>query len=569
MAQTVAVSANQAILLFQYKSTATPAEMQAVKDDLIQSGGVQLVDSCACTSPRLELWRVDNPVNLEDKRKSARRKPAVDTVDYNYVIRKDDPITGTGGFIDFNPGPLIPPPSEQKNIKVAIIDSGVEKDHTLLSGALWTDATNACVGNDPLGIGYDFKNGDIDPDDIDGHGTAVNGIVVLTVPIDIELEMINGKFYQDGEGNLFNAVCAILYAVEQEAKVINLSWGFKNDDIPQILDHALATAESYDVLITTSAGNTHEDNDQINKWPANADVMNMISVAAIELDTLSNDTSLAPYSNYGKNEVHIAAMGFAETTVIGNMTRTQAGTSIAAPFVAQTAAIIRARYPNLNFMEVKDCILNSVRKIAILEDSIQTGGVLDQAAALACANAKAGICTDSLNLNLTETGDKTYQVNDKITSSSTLESSSNITYQAEIDIYLKPGFQALAGSTFLAKIAACPVAFTDSQEEFQAKQLFQPIPLKQVIAPETTIRIYPNPTNNITNVEFELNETKDLYFKLFNTGGQVLKNWFFLNAPIGNHQFNFEVTGMSPGVYFLQLQTPNHSLVEKIIVKRN
>lgn len=554
--------------IIQYKPNTTEAEIQTVRDELIALGDVQLVDSCACTSPKLELWRVDNPINLEDRRKLSSRKTAVDTVNYNFLILKDDPALGTGQAIDSTSSPGSSNP-QTRSVKIAAIDSGIEETHQDLSNAIWRDMTNGCIGNDPIGIGYDFVNGDITPDDVDGHGTSVNGIVVLRTPLDIELKMINGKFYQDGNGDLFDAVCAINYAIEQEAKVINLSWGFKNGGIPSILDNAISGAQANDILLISSAGNTYEDNDQIDKWPANANHDNMITVSAIEVDDVTGDTSLAPYSNYGLNKVHLAAMGFAKTTIKNNMLDNRAGTSIAAPFVTQTAAIIRARYPNLSFIEVKDCILSSVVKLDVLLDTVQTGGVLDQAAALACANDKAGICTETLNLNLLEENNRTYRASTTIISTSTIASGATINYNAVNSITLTPGFQAIAGSQFNATITTCPAALNTITQSSSTKHQ-APISLPNISNQQkSTLFIYPNPTNDFVNIKYELKEPTDLQFNLLNVNGQLSKSFFYPNASLGIGQINMEVSTLPPGIYFLQMLTPYNSTVKKLLIKRN
>ncbi|MEM1121484.1 MAG: S8 family serine peptidase [Bacteroidota bacterium] len=554
--------------IIQYTPTATTADIQQVRNELIALGDVQLVDSCACASPKLDLWRVDNPIDLEDRRKGAKRKLAVDTVNYNFIIRNDDPMMGTGQAIDSINSPA-GTSTQISSIKIAVIDSGIDENHRDLTNAIWTEANNGCVGDDPVGIGYDFINDDFIPADVDGHGTSVNGIVVLRTPLDIELQMINGKFYQDGNGSLFDAICAMHYVIEQDARVMNLSWGFKNGGIPSILDKAITDAMANDILLVSSAGNTYEDNDQIDKWPANAVQDNMITVAAIEIDDLTGDTSLAPYSNYGLRKVHLTAMGFAKTTTQNDMLDDRAGTSIAAPFVTQTAAIIRAKYPNLTFMEVKECILNSVVKLDVLLDTVQTGGVLDQTAALACANAKSGICTENLDLNLVEEGNRTYRASNAITSTSTIMQGATITYNAANSITLGTNFQASAGSQFNAVITSCPANLSSAAEELptvdQAPIHFP----KTADRPKTTLLIYPNPSNDLITIEYEIEEAVTLQFRLWNANGQMIKHPFFPNTVSSVGQFQMEVSTLSPGIYFLQMSSSQSSIVKKLVVERS
>ncbi|MEM9885473.1 MAG: S8 family serine peptidase [Bacteroidota bacterium] len=273
------------------------------------------------------------------------------------------------------------------DVIVAILDSGVDDQNTSLQNALWQyDDTNNCVNNNLDEIGYDFINGFGFPDDLDGHGTAVNGRIVTTFPNDLQLEMLNAKFYENGQSTLFDAVCAIYYAIEQGAKVLNLSWGFESAEFPRILQDALDYAACQDVIVITSAGNEGRNNDSRAKYPSNLSELdnNIISVTAFETNT-SGQNSLSGYSNFGQ-EVDIAAPGFVETTGLDGETVTLSGTSLAAPAVSRVAAIIKARYPQLSALQIKDCILTTVDDY---DFDIATGGTLNESAALACALDKS------------------------------------------------------------------------------------------------------------------------------------------------------------------------------------
>lgn len=303
------------------------------------------------------------------------------------------------------------PNNPVKNVIIATMDTGIDKDHTNFKHALWQyEGSNNCLPNAAGDIGYDFNNDDSDPNDIDGHGTAVNGLIVESFPNDLQLDLLNVKFSEKDTSTLFDAICGIYYAIENGAKVINLSWGFESIERPVILEEAIQEAICNDILIVTSAGNTAKNNDTIGKYPANLskENANVITVAAYETDVNGQNAALADYSSFGEENVDIAARGFLETTGLNNAFVTLSGTSLSAPIVSRIAGIIRANYPQLTAAQVKECITHPDNVIPY-GFPIRSKGALDPVKAMACAADKAAAnlppCASdkiSLNANVTE-----------------------------------------------------------------------------------------------------------------------------------------------------------------------
>ena len=298
--------------------------------------------------------------------------------------------SGAGTPVPYASTPYAPA-NATDTVTVTIFDTGIDADHPNLVNGLWNNPeandTDNCLTGDV--IGYDFVNQDGDPDDVDGHGASVSGMVVGDFPTDVQLELMSIKFYEAARGSVFDAVCGIYYAVQEGAKVLNLSWGFEAQEFPQILFDALRYASERDVLIINSAGNTGKDNDAIPKYPGNFDLPNLIVVAASQTDADGNNPKLADYSSFGATTVDLAAPGFVETTNFDGTLTNQQGTSFAAPAVARTAAILRAKYPCLTAAQIKDCILTTVDPYSSFAGKTVAGGILDHDAALACAATKS------------------------------------------------------------------------------------------------------------------------------------------------------------------------------------
>ncbi|WP_396161046.1 S8 family serine peptidase [Flavobacterium sp.] len=158
---------------------------------------------------------------------------------------------------------------------------------------------------------------------------------------------------------------AIYYAVDNGAKIINMSIGKEFSMNQKLVTEALKYAETNNVLIVHAAGNESMKIDEDFYYPNDFDyylqketVTNFINVGAI---SIRNDSALiAPFSNYGKDQVDIFAPG--EDVLVAkpnNQYEKDSGTSIAGPMVSGTAALIWLYYPNLSVQEVKLIILES------------------------------------------------------------------------------------------------------------------------------------------------------------------------------------------------------------------
>jgi cell wall-associated protease len=159
---------------------------------------------------------------------------------------------------------------------------------------------------------------------------------------------------------------AIRYAVDNGAKIINMSFGNTSifESAPMV-NEALLYAELHDVLLVAGAGNDLKDNDITPFFPLDYDVTtgkefcnNFIKVGAITYN--GDETFLADFTNYGKKTVDLFAPGyFLKTTYPDNLYFYRDGTSMATPVVCGVAALVRSYYPKLTAAQVKQIILDS------------------------------------------------------------------------------------------------------------------------------------------------------------------------------------------------------------------
>ncbi|VXB50645.1 conserved hypothetical protein [Flavobacterium sp. 9AF] len=157
----------------------------------------------------------------------------------------------------------------------------------------------------------------------------------------------------------------IYYAVNNGAKIINMSFGKEFSIHKKWVFDAIKYAESKKVLIIHCAGNNSMNIDFNPFYPSDFDyfkseenVENFINVGSISKRT--DNTLVSPFSNYGKNNVDLFAPGEDIYVAIKNSNYGyDSGTSLAAPMVSGTAALIWLYYPNLTVQEVKKIILES------------------------------------------------------------------------------------------------------------------------------------------------------------------------------------------------------------------
>lgn len=205
------------------------------------------------------------------------------------------------------------------------------------------------------------------------HGTHVSGIIGAQrgngigadgVADNVKIMMI--RAVPDGDEYDKDIALAIKYAVDNGAKVINMSFGKGISPEKKWVDSAVRYAELKDVLIVHAAGNEAEDNDTIGNFP-NPDLKvlhrkatNFITVGASSDPKVSGDY-IGDFSNYGKNSVDIFAPGVKiYSTLPGHSTYGfLRGTSMASPVVAGVAAVIRSYFPDLSASQVKFAIEKS------------------------------------------------------------------------------------------------------------------------------------------------------------------------------------------------------------------
>ncbi len=273
---------------------------------------------------------------------------------------------------------------------LAVIDSGLDFSHPDMAGRLWNNPGESGAGRETNGIdddgngyvddwrGWDFVSKDNQPGDDYGHGTHVAGIANAAANNGIGIAGVAGATWGvqimalkvldgSGIGTDSQAAEAIKYAVDNGARVINLSLG---DPLPTpAIERALDYAAEHGVLIVAASGNSGIYGVY---YPARYDT-------ALAVGAVTSGNERAYFSSYGP-ELDLMAPGVAiYSTVPGGNYSYRSGTSMAAPHIAAVAAML-ARLPQYaTASSIRDALINTALVVTPDESSDQYGYGLVQA----------------------------------------------------------------------------------------------------------------------------------------------------------------------------------------------
>jgi len=210
------------------------------------------------------------------------------------------------------------------------------------------------------------------------HGTHVAGIVAADRKNDLGIKgiadnvrIMSVRAVPNGDERDKDVANAILYAVDNGASVINMSFGKSYSPEKEAVDKAVKYAEKKGVLLIHASGNDGEDIDKEANFPTRhyldgKEAKNWIEIGASSWGTDAN--FVASFSNYGKKSVDVFAPGVEiYSTTPNNEYLIEQGTSMAAPMVTGIAALLMSYFPELSASEVKDVIKKSTRKFDGLE----------------------------------------------------------------------------------------------------------------------------------------------------------------------------------------------------------
>lgn len=263
------------------------------------------------------------------------------------------------------------------NIVVAVLDTGIRYTHEDLAANMWTNPVDGSHGTNSFA-------GSNDPNDDEGHGTLMAGVIggvgnnakgVVGVAWKVQI-MACKCFNSSGMSSDSAIIASIDYARLNGARIISAS--FDSTSYGMALFNAIFRASMAGIIFVASCGNNFSNIDVTPHYPAGFGIDNIVSVAY----TTRNDT-LGQYSNYGATNVDLAAPGAgiyscfftADNAYLGG--NYLEGTSFAAAYVSGALALMLARYPAEPYQQIISRLLNATDPIPALTGKCVTGGRLN------------------------------------------------------------------------------------------------------------------------------------------------------------------------------------------------
>lgn len=310
-------------------------------------------------------------VLVENSNALVKKTFNVSTIDSTVLntVKSDDPSVKQGLFVS---GQLLKMGYVNTDTALSILKQAIKHSQDKLDYGLDTAFNPRTIVGDEYTNWKQRIYGNPDvmgPDAL--HGTHVSGIIgavrnnnkgingianhVIILPI---------RAVPDGDERDKDIANAIRYAVDNGAKIVNMSFGKGYSPYKIAVDDAVKYAESKGVLLIHAAGNESQDKDTVINYPNRNYSEGGIARNWIEVGSSSQDTGknmVAEFSNFGKKTVDVFAPGvdIYSTVPNGNQYRLESGTSMASPVVTGIAAVLKSYFPYLSPSQIREIIMKS------------------------------------------------------------------------------------------------------------------------------------------------------------------------------------------------------------------
>lgn len=286
-------------------------------------------------------------------------------------------------------------------IKVAVIDTGIDKNHPALSGKVVSEvSTHPDEGVNVPGSHGTHCAGIIASDDATHKGVSPD-VDLINVKV-----LTGGSGWDEGDGEPEYVIMGIQEAVDRGADVISMSLGWSHiwhgwecSDGYCILCEAVDNAVTAGVVVVVAAGNENDDKstrggDTNIRCPGNA--RSAITVGGTDKnDNMYTNSSIGPTS-YGLSKPAIVAPGVAiRSTILNNQLGPKTGTSMSTPHVAGLCALMLEKNPTLSIADVKSHLEQTAIDLGFDRNAQGTGRVNAESAVKAVPSLRRRVLASS------------------------------------------------------------------------------------------------------------------------------------------------------------------------------
>lgn len=250
------------------------------------------------------------------------------------------------------------------NLLIGISDTGFDLDHEDLTDNLYINEGDPINGIDDDNNGYvdDYQGWDVADNDNNAsfhthadraHGTSVAGMAAATANNGIGVAGLSYnsrylpiKIAQSSNGSFRNAYESIVYAADMGCDVVNLSWGGTGNFSSIAQDIINYAAIEKNMVVVAAAGNTDAE---LDFYPAS--YRHVLSVGKSTVTDAKASNATWSY------HIDLMAPGQAVlTTTLEDQYEAATGSSFSAPLVAAAAALVKAKFPAFNALQIMEQI---------------------------------------------------------------------------------------------------------------------------------------------------------------------------------------------------------------------
>jgi len=284
-------------IIVMYKSRPTTASVNAIKGK-VQAAGIDPatldIQKCNSCNAYVEVWHAKDlhsrihadgirAGQVSDRGSNGVGQDGFAYYSLNFMqnIPMDSLETNFGDF-DFSNFKKVENDTDGKEVvRIAVLDTGIDTERIIGTSYRWSnqgetsteakigkDDDNNCYVDDTFGWNFIGDNNNVMDDNLDLHGTLVSHYIIneFATSENRAVELMSLKTHdKDGYGDLFSSICAIHYAMEKGAQIINASWGFYYyEDTPHpYLDSLITTVlRKKGILFVAAAGNKIDEVDE-------------------------------------------------------------------------------------------------------------------------------------------------------------------------------------------------------------------------------------------------------------------------------------------------------------------
>lgn len=294
-------------------------------------------------------------------------------------------------------------------VKVAVIDSGIDEDHPWFTDRL--DRKNS------VNLAGDGAESDFD--DLSGHGSHVSGIITQATPSQVQIMAVR-VFDRYELTSLLTITLGIDYATEHGANVMNMSLGHSKATKKEInlMDTSFAAAMAKGITVCAASGNEYTD--VTKSYPASSGWT--IAVGSLEPSEISKDGYIrSDFSNNGTMLDFSAPGRNIESAWCDGETAIASGTSMATPHFVAAAAMAYLKHPGYNQWDVYADLQDYARDFGDAGKDIDFGYGCDDMSGYAdgssiqTAKQHQGLTADADIVKTMDDKDKSFSVNAKLT----------------------------------------------------------------------------------------------------------------------------------------------------------